>query len=86
MLQRNGRLNAHLSSKETDNACRLRKSDQAMLDKAMHKLGLSARGYYKILKIARTIADLSGTENIATAHLKEAMAMRRLDRRSEWRA
>lgn len=46
----------------------------------MHKPGMSARGYYKVLKVARTIADLSGTNDINTPHLNEAIGYRQLDR------
>ncbi|MFT7243184.1 MAG: magnesium chelatase family protein [Candidatus Azotimanducaceae bacterium] len=77
MIERNGCVNAHLSSKETEQFCKLSQEDRSMLDNAMHKLGLSARGYYKVLKVARTIADLSGDEELTTPHLVEALAFRR---------
>ena len=80
MLARSNILNAHMSSSCVEKVCRLNQSDRNLLDKAMTKLGLSARGYYKILKVARTIADLEGAENIRTAHLTEALGFRRLDR------
>lgn len=80
MKKRGGKLNALLSSKETEMYCRLTKEDQHLLDNAMFKLGLSARGYYKILKLARTIADLADEEQIATPHLSEALGYRKLDR------
>lgn len=80
MLARSNTLNAHLTSSCVESVCKLTNADRKLLDKAMIKLGLSARGYYKILKVARTIADLEGTENIQTNHLTEALGYRRLDR------
>jgi magnesium chelatase family protein len=80
MRTRAGKPNGHLSSREVERFCRLEARDQKTLDRAMHKLGLSARGYYKVLKIARTIADLSGSVSIKTPHLSEAIGYRQLDR------
>jgi magnesium chelatase family protein len=80
MHARSNTLNAHLTSKQTSEVCRLKSADRKMLDKAMTKLGLSARGYYKILKVARTIADIENSEKIETHHLSEALGYRRLDR------
>ncbi|MFT7686007.1 MAG: magnesium chelatase family protein [Candidatus Azotimanducaceae bacterium] len=80
MKKRSGKLNAHLNNREIQVHCKLSKSDQDLLDTAMFKLGLSARGYYKILKLARTIADLSEEEDIDTPHLSEALSYRKLDR------
>ena len=60
--------------------CRLNKNAQPLLEKAMNKLKLSARAYDRILKIARTIADLSGEEQIQVEHLAEAILYRSLDR------
>ena len=80
MRDRTGKLNAHLSSRETEKHCALTKKNQALLNNAMEKLGLSARGYYKILKIARTCADLANERHIGTVHLTEALGFRKLDR------
>jgi magnesium chelatase family protein len=80
MYQRNCKPNRDLSSKEVEKFCRLTASDRDLLDGAMEKLGLSARAYFRILKVARTIADLSESEQIGTDHLTEAMSYRKLDR------
>ncbi|GAB6042667.1 YifB family Mg chelatase-like AAA ATPase [Endothiovibrio diazotrophicus] len=78
--ERAGRLNAELSGEALSRYCRLDERDGALLERAMEKLGLSARAYHRILKVARTIADLAESESIATPHLTEAIAYRRLDR------
>lgn len=80
MRQRAGKLNAHLSSKETERFCTLKTRDQQHLDDAMHKLGMSARGYYKVLKVARTLSDLLGCKDIESPLLNEAIGYRQLDR------
>ncbi|MDT8403184.1 YifB family Mg chelatase-like AAA ATPase [Sulfuriflexus sp.] len=79
-LQRCGKTNHTLSNKEIDTCCRLRPDDALLLESAIEKLGLSARAWHRIIKLARTIADLAGSEDIATPHLQEAIGYRRLDR------
>lgn len=79
-LQRNRAPNCQLNNKQVEEVCRLEKADQRLLEQAIEQLGLSARAYHRILKVARTIADLSEEENIGTAHITEAIAYRRLDR------
>jgi magnesium chelatase family protein len=68
-----------LEQKEIEVYCPLSDSDYQLVEKAITRLGLSARAYHRILKVARTIADLSGSEQIKTEHLSEAIGYRRLD-------
>jgi magnesium chelatase family protein len=63
-----------------DKHCRIASDEKILLDKAMDKLQLSARAYHRILKLARTIADICECENIQQAHLTEAISYRSLDR------
>ena len=79
-MQRAGKSNADLSSTEVDVYCCLDKAHRMLLETAMDKLQLSARAYHRILKLARTIADISASENIGQAHLAEAISYRSLDR------
>lgn len=72
--------NALLDAAETGALCRLEPADQRLLQQAMERLRLSARAYHRILRLARTIADLSGDACIATPHLTEALGYRALDR------
>jgi magnesium chelatase family protein len=72
--------NAQMSRREVEQFCKLSPDGQKILQTAMKKLGLSARAYERILKVARTIADLEGAAQIATAHLSEAIQYRNLDR------
>ena len=73
--------NALLDNREIEQSCRLTESDSQLLEKAIDQLGLSARAYYRILKVARTIADLDKSDNINTKHLSEAISYRKLDQR-----
>lgn len=73
-----GVVNARLSGEQLDQACRLDPASQQLLDQAVDRLRLSARGYHRILRVARTIADLAGSDRIATAHVLEAVGYRRL--------
>jgi predicted ATPase with chaperone activity len=53
---------------------------EKLLEKAMDRLGLSARGYHRILRVARTLADMRGRKNIGIEEVSEALSYRRLDR------
>ncbi len=75
-----GRPNSALSSREVETVCALDDAARTLLYRAMEKLKLSARAYHRILKVARTIADLDGHNAIQIAHVSEAIGYRRLDR------
>jgi len=79
-IARSNKPNAELSSKEVEQHCPLSNASTQLLDQAMEQLKLSARAYHRILKLARTIADLNGSENISAQHLSEAISYRSLDR------
>ena len=72
--------NAIMRSKDIARYCRPEPAAQDMLKMAMTDLNFSARAYDRILKVARTIADLAGAETIDTAHISEAIQYRSLDR------
>lgn len=72
--------NAQMTTKLLQQYCSLDQRSQGALRNAMHRLGLSARAYDRILKVARTIADLEGSENIKYEHIAEAITYRSLDR------
>jgi magnesium chelatase family protein len=73
--------NAHMNSRQVRKFCTLDFQSGELLEQAMEKFGLSARAHSRILKIARTIADLTGSEEITSAHVAEAIQYRSLDRR-----
>ena len=77
---RAGKTNAALDQPETSSACRLADSDRLLLERAVDALQLSARSMHRILRVARTIADLEGADAIGTAHLTEAISLRRASR------
>lgn len=72
--------NAQMGTREMEEYCQLDDVGLGLLKNAMERLGLSARAYDRILKVARTIADLEGCHNIQPAHLSEAIQYRSLDR------
>ncbi|OOF15094.1 ATP-dependent protease [Salinivibrio sp. PR932] len=79
MLARQGKVNALLSNREMEEYCRLAQVDAAFLEQALHRLGLSVRAYHRIIKVARTIADLAEAEAISRPHLAEALGYRAMD-------
>jgi magnesium chelatase family protein len=79
-IERTGRPNAWLAPQQVKRVCGVSDEGHRLLENAIEKLGLSHRAYHRILKLARTIADLAGSEHIAMPHLSEAIGYRRLDR------
>ena len=74
--------NATLAPAEIDMHCLLEKSARSILEQAIARLGLSARAYHRILRVARTVADLAGADTISSGHVAEAIGFRQLDRRA----
>ena len=74
--------NSEMNSEQLERFCPLSEPCKDLLEKLIDRLGLSARAYTRIIKIARTIADLSGERDIQPAHLSEAASYRFLDRRN----
>jgi magnesium chelatase family protein len=73
--------NAHMAPRDIRSFCRVSDSADALLRTAISRLGLSARGYHRVLKIARTVADLDGQPELEPKHVSEAIQYRSLDRR-----
>ena len=79
-LDRSGLPNQALGNRELERVCVLDEPGRRLMEQALRKLGLSARAFHRVLKLARSIADLAGLEQIQAAHLSEAIGYRRLDR------
>ena len=79
-LERQGKANVALSTREMDRHCAPDAHGAELLKQAISRLGLSARAYHRVLKIARTIADLAGVERVTDAQVAEAIQYRRFDR------
>ena len=79
-LQRSDHANALMNTRDIKAFCKLDKSATQLLEQAVTRLGLSARSHNRILKVARTIADLNDEKNISMQHISEAIGYRRLDR------
>ncbi|MBS0382314.1 MAG: YifB family Mg chelatase-like AAA ATPase [Proteobacteria bacterium] len=78
-MQRAGKPNASLTTREIGRDCALGEAERTLLQGALDKLGLSARAYHRVLRVARTIADLAHAERIGRDHLAEAIQYRRMD-------
>jgi magnesium chelatase family protein len=79
-LERQGKVNARLTVTEIDEHCMPDSAAESLLKQAISRLNFSARAYHRILKVARTIADLAASEGITAAHIAEAVQYRKLDR------
>ena len=79
-LNRNGHANALMTPRDIKQFCQLDKDSARLLEQAVDRLGLSARSHNRILKVARTIADLNNEDQVSVNHISEAIGFRRLDR------
>lgn len=79
-LKRQGKANARLSGSEIADFCPLQRADAVFLEDTIHRFKLSARTYHKLIKVARSIADLQQQTQITRAHLMEALSYRALER------
>jgi len=79
-LERSKVINAQLENRELLRVAELDAATSQLLDVAMERLNLSARAYHRILKVARTIADLAGSECLKMEHVTEALSYRALER------
>lgn len=79
-IARQGSLNARLNNKAVERFCATTREASALLNRAAATLGLSARAYHRVLKVARTVADLAQADAIELRHVGEALALRVLDR------
>ncbi len=77
----NIRFNSDIGVKDIDKYCHLGRKEEKLMREAFEKIGLSARAYHRMIRVARTIADLDGSEEIRTEHLSEAIGFRNIDRR-----
>ncbi len=76
-MARQGKPNAALGTQEIDLHCALDAASETLLKQAIVRLNLSARAYHRVLKLARSVADLAGSDAITSAHLAEAIQYRR---------
>jgi magnesium chelatase family protein len=79
-MRRQGKLNARLTPAEVSRECRLTRESRVLLGTAIARLGLSARACHRVLKLARTCADLAGEAEIRRTDVAEAVQLRALDK------
>ena len=83
-LRRQGKINAHLTSQELNQVCPLTQEQKALMDQAIDRFGLSTRGFYRVLKVARTLADLAEIKYPQLPQYQEALSYRStIDKRAE---
>ncbi len=75
------RFNADLGVRDLERYCHLGRKEELLMQKAFESMGLSARAYHRLIRVARTIADLDGALDIGVEHLSEAIGFRSVDRR-----
>jgi magnesium chelatase family protein len=75
-IKRQGKINNQLSSLELKNICPLNSEQQNLMDSAINRFALSTRGFYRVLRVARSIADLESRETVATEDYQEALSYR----------
>src|SRR5260370_10042198 len=78
-MARQGKLNTRLTPPEVTRYCRLRRESRVLLGTAISRLGLSARACHRVLKLARTCADLAGEPEIGRIDMAEAVPLRTID-------
>ncbi len=78
--RRRGKLNSQLSGREVERDCDLSVDDRLLMEQALTRLGLSARAYHRVLRVARTLADLAQSERVLRPHLLESLSYRKHER------
>ena len=76
-----GTVHGHLKASAIRQFCHLGTEEQRIMEQAYDRMNLSARAYHRIIKVARTIADLEGEERVRTPHLLEAIGYRSMDQK-----